>query len=170
MYSSTFIYRAMRMVALASITLGCTDPDNVSQSIRKLTRDESTKQFHLNQVARFAWDRVVFFGPYTPRAKVCATFRIPAKDCERFVPFEATDDGDMTLAFVMQDCLVAYAKHRRKDGDFLPLAPGHSVAEEDASFRIVRGGTRDGEDWVGLVQVQSGGAPVVALNKQASTQ
>lgn len=144
------------MIAMA--LLACSDPANVNQSIRKLTRGENVTAFHLNEVTRFAWDEVILFGPYVPRSQVCAKLGIPTKDCERFVTMESTDDSDMTLAFVMQGCLVAYAKHRRIDGDFLPLPPAYRIAVEDASFRVVRATAVDGGAVVRLVQQR--GAPV----------
>jgi hypothetical protein len=143
---------------LAFSALACTNPASISEMLGKLTRDTDVTTVDLTQVTQFAWDEVYLFAPYTQRKQVCATLKIPAKDCERFIPFEANDDSEMTLAFVLQHCMVRYVRHGRRNGDFMPLPQANVVAEEDARFRVVRGGSADGKDWPRLVLVPVAGS------------
>jgi hypothetical protein len=152
------------MIALALAACAEKSKPGISEAIGALARDRNVTELHLSQAAPFAWDEVYLFGPYTPREQVCKTLRIPVSDCQRFIPFESVDDGDMTLAFMLQHCMARYTMHRRKNGDFLPLAAaGQAIAEERASFRVVRGNDgADGKVRIRLVQTPADGSAVHA--------
>jgi len=134
------------MAMLAVSSTACTADPQVSTAIRGLIEDRQADTIRLADATRFAWDGAYLFGPYAPRAQVCATLRIPDADCARLVPFESVDDGEMSIAFLAQGRLVHYARHRRANGDFTPVPTG-PLAPDGAVFRVVgdaaaAGGTR----------------------------
>lgn len=144
---------------LAFASLGCTDKPGLSQTLGKLAHDDGITEIHLDQVTQFAWDEVYFFAPYTPREQVCKTLNILPTDCTRFITISSVDDGQMTLAFVLQHCLMHYTIHDRKNGDFLPMPSPKMIREEDAVFRVVHAQSSNGREWVTLEQKRPARSP-----------
>lgn len=130
---------AALVVAIVSMTgLACSKDLEVSASIRELIREQGTETIRLADATRFEWDRAYLFDPYTPRSTVCDTLSIQAKYCDRSIPFESQDDGDMSIAFLAHGRLVHYARHRRANGDFTPAPAGQPLSPTTAVFRVVR--------------------------------
>lgn len=111
----------------------------VSPAIGRLANDPDIKEFHLDQVTNFAWDQVLLFPPRMPRAKVCAFFEIPDKDCASAINVESKDDSQMTIAFVLGGCIRLYALHDRKNGNFQPLTKPRVIDARNARFVILHG-------------------------------
>jgi hypothetical protein len=130
----------MAIVVMAGTA--CTGASDVSNAIGTLARDGKQPVFRLDQATPFAWDHVVFFTPYLPRANVCTALNLARHDCRRLITFESEDDTEMTLAFIRQGVLVRYVMHTRDNGDFLPMASATVMTPDDAVFRSIYTGSR----------------------------
>lgn len=109
----------------------------VSGEIGELIRERKTADIRLADATRFEWDEVYLFSPYTSRSDVCETLHIQIRHCDRHVHFESWDDGEMSLAFVNRGRLVHYARHSRRNGDFIPVPSRQPLAVAAAVFRLV---------------------------------
>lgn len=139
----------LAIVSMASV--GCSHRADVSNALRELVVERRMTTIRLADATRFKWDEAYFFGPYTPRAQVCTTLRIQEKSCERAIPFESEDDGEMTIAFLSGGRLVHYAWHRVRNGDFSPV-PAHPLTPQTAVFGVVRDDvTHAPQPWLRLV-------------------
>lgn len=131
---------ATRVTLMMSILVAaCSDAPDVSKAIGKLIEQRESKTIRLAEATRFAWDQVYLFGPYTPRQDVCSTLRIPDNDCERLVPFESSDDGEMSIAFLAQGEFVHFTRHVRSNGDFTPVPAEQPLSSDQAVFRVLPG-------------------------------
>lgn len=110
-----------------------------SQEIWRVALASTDGQLRLADAVSGKWDQVYVFGPYVQRSTVCGTLGVAANQCERIVPFESSDDGEMSLAFVADRQVVRYFRHNSKNGDFSPVATGLPVLRAKAVFRIVPG-------------------------------
>ena len=150
-------------LACALLVLGiaaCSRDADVSRAIGVLAHRPQVEPVVLSDVTVFMWDEVYLFNPYTPRSRICTTLNIGAADCARAIPFESTDDGEMSLAFLHRGRLVHYARHSRGNGDFTPVPTRQPLSPATAVFRVVREET-DGGIWLRLVLA----APQAALRK-----
>lgn len=131
---------------------GCSPVDDrVSAAIGTAVRERGVQELRLTAVTDFQWDKVYLFDPYTPRSRVCDVLGVQVRDCERTVPFESTDDGTMTLAFVSGTRVVRYSRHHRWNGDFTPSQPKQPVPAASAVFRVVPVSASDeGKKWLTL--------------------
>ena len=135
--------KRLLVTAVATVAIAaCTVESDISEAIGVLARNAPDAVVRLDQAAPFAWDHVVFFTPYAPRDAVCTTLALGPGECMRMVTYESIDDGDMTLAFVHRGALVRYVRHPRRNGDFLPLAHGTTIARADARFRTGASGRK----------------------------
>ncbi|MCC2963136.1 hypothetical protein LK540_22125 [Massilia sp. IC2-278] len=125
------------LVATALAAAACSDASDTSEAIGRLIRTDKPAELRLADATRFAWDRVFIFEPYTSRARACGVLGVKDGDCERIVPFESMDDGEMSLAFLAQGRVVRYVRHSRANGDFVPVPANQPLARDDAVFRIV---------------------------------
>ncbi|SFD21415.1 hypothetical protein [Massilia yuzhufengensis] len=127
-------------VAAAIILVGsaCSRGSGISPAIRELVRESKTGTMQLADATPFTWDQVYLFDPYTPRSEVCRALRIQADECVRLVPFESTDDGEMSIAFLQHGQLIHYTAHSRSNGDFAPAPAAQPLSAKSAVFRIVR--------------------------------
>jgi hypothetical protein len=140
-------------ILVAVATAACSDASTVSRSIGKLVREQGAKELRLAEVTDFQWEQVYLFGPYAPRTSVCNTLGVQAKYCERVVPFESTDDGEMSLAFLAEGRVVRYVPHSRWNGDFTPVPTAQPLARANAIFRVVQdGAATDGKPWLRLLR------------------
>lgn len=113
-----------------------------SQEIWRVALASKDGQIRLADAVPEKWDHVYVFGPYVPRGTVCGTLGVAANQCERVVPFESSNDGEMSLAFVADRQIVRYFLHNSKNGDFSPVATGLPVLRAKAVFRDVPGSTQ----------------------------
>jgi hypothetical protein len=145
----------LRSILLAAAIVcaapSCAERNGTSAAIGRLARAGDAGALRLADAAPFAWDQVVLFAPYAPRAAVCASLRIAPASCEDAIPFESTSDADMSLAFLEQGRLVRYERHARRNGDLAAAPLGRPIAREEAVFRIVvdESGV-DGRKWIRL--------------------
>lgn len=116
--------------------------DDDSQEIWRVALASKDGQLRLADAVSGKWDHVYVFGPYVQRSAVCRTLSVATNQCERIVPFESSDDGEMSLAFVADRQVVRYFRHTSKHGDFSPVATGLPVLRAKAVFRIVPGSPR----------------------------
>lgn len=137
---------------LALLVSGCSSVDEqVSSAIGAAVREGKVQELRLASITDFEWDKLYLFDPYTPRADVCNVLQVQAKYCERVVPFESTDDGIMTMAFVSGTRVVRYSKHSRWNGDFTPSPKQQPIPSVRAVFRVSPSGTsQDGKPWLKL--------------------
>ncbi|MCA1246747.1 hypothetical protein [Massilia sp. MS-15] len=132
--------------------VACSNDSEVGHAIGKLVRARHVTELRLADATKFDWEQVYIFAPYTPRTAVCDTLGIQVKYCARFIPFESTDDGEMSLAFVTRGRLVHYARHSRFNGDFMPVLAKQPLLRTNAVFQVVPDGTAsDGRTWFKLV-------------------
>lgn len=125
--------------------------DQVSAAIGTVVREKHVQELRLVAVTDFEWDKLYIFDPYTPRTHVCDVLGVQIKYCERVVPFESTDDGIMTLAFISGTQVVRYARHSRWNGDFTPSPKKQPILAAKAVFRVVPSGvSHDGKQWLRL--------------------
>lgn len=124
-------------VATAFAIAACSDASDTSAAIGRLARADKPATLRLADATRFEWDGVFIFAPYTSRARVCGVLGIQDEECERTVPFESMDDGEMSLAFMAQGQVVRYVRHSRANGDFVPVPADQPLTRDDAVFRIV---------------------------------
>lgn len=137
----TATIRAAVLVCLVSMmTIACSRNADVSSAIDDLIDDGKVQKIRLADATRFEWDQVYLFDPYTPRPRVCARLRIPEADCARRIPFESSDDGHMSIAFMQRGQLVQYVSHGRKNGDFTPVPVTQPLSPDTAVFRVVPSG------------------------------
>ena len=142
---------ALVIASVAALTVACANRSDVSNAIRELIVEDGIKTVRLVDATRFTWDQAYLFGPYTPRSTVCGILRIQENDCERQIPFESVDDGEMSIAFLAGDSLVHYASHHRRNGDFTPV-PGRPLSPQTAIFKVVQGDVANGPaPWIRLV-------------------
>ena len=141
-------------IAMALLASACSSVDDrVSAAIGRAVRDQQMKEIRIAALTDFAWEKVYLFGPYAPRAQVCEVLGVEARQCERVVPFEAMDDGIMSLAFVSGTQVVRYARHSRLNGDFTPVASRQPIPASEAVFKVVPSGlAQDGRPWLKLVR------------------
>lgn len=145
--------RALLLAALlAPLACGCSSVDEqVSSAIGAAVREGKVHKLRLASITNFEWDRLYLFDPYTPRNDVCKALHVQEKDCERVVPFESTDDGIMTMAFVSGKRVVCYSKHSRWNGDFAPSPKQQPIPAGRAVFQVTPSGTsQDGRPWLKL--------------------
>lgn len=103
---------------------------------------DRTDFLSLTEAVSGKWDHVYIFGPYVQRTNVCESLGVAAAQCERTVPFESSDDGEVSLAFVADRQVVRYFRHNSKNENFSPVATGLPVLRAKAVFRIVPGSPR----------------------------
>lgn len=144
--------RTPLLAALLSLASGCSSVDEqVSSAIGAAIRQNAAQELRLAAITNFEWDKLYLFDPYTPRGDVCNALQVQAKYCERVVPFESTDDGMMTIAFVSGTRVVRYSKHSRWNGDFTPSPKQQPIPSAKAVFRVSPSGTsQDGKVWLKL--------------------
>ncbi|TXF96908.1 hypothetical protein [Massilia arenae] len=145
---SAITLSALTLGAVSIMAAGCSDDARVSKAIGKLVDERESETIRLAEATSFAWDQVYLFGPYTARRHVCTTLGIQEEHCERQIPFESQDDGDMSIAFLAEGRLVYYARHSRANGDFTPVPAGQPLSRDRAVFRSLR----DGEGQGGLAR------------------
>lgn len=116
--------------------------DDISQKIWKLALASTDGTLRLTDAVPGEWDYVHMFGPYAPRSHVCGMLGVAPGACSREVPFESSDDGEMSLAFVAGGQVVRYVRHTAGNGDFSPVADGKPVARAQAVYRILPGAPR----------------------------
>jgi len=124
-------------VATALAVAACSDASDTSEAIERLVRTDKPATLRLADATRFEWDQVFIFAPYTTRARACGVLGVQAEACERTVPFESMDDGEMSLAFMAQGRVVRYVRHSRANGDFVPVPAVQPLSRDEAVFRIV---------------------------------
>lgn len=112
----------------------------VGWALKQEIRDRAASRVVLSQLTNFAWDQLLWFEPYTPKAEVCATLAIPVSECERQVKDESTDDGEMVLAFRRAGAVVHMELHYRLHGNFTPVPAEQPINRDKAIFRVVREG------------------------------
>lgn len=137
---STITFSAFTLGAVSIMAAGCSDDARVSKAIGKLVDERKSETIRLADATSFAWDQVYLFGPYATRRHVCTTLGIQEAYCERQIPFESHDDGDMSIAFLANGRLVYYARHSRANGDFTPVPAGQPLSRDRAVFRMLRDG------------------------------
>jgi len=137
-------FAATLAVLTLIVAAGCSTGANVSDAIGKLVDEGKSETIRLVDATRFDWDQVYLFGPYTARRDVFATLRIGEQQCERQIPFESQDDGDMSIAFLTNGRPVHYARHSRANGDFTPVPAQQPIARDRAVFRKSREGEAQG--------------------------
>lgn len=142
-------------LSLAGIFLVSTryDEGKLSASLGTAAEEAQGGLVSLPAMTDFAWDEVYFFGPYQPKSGVCDTLRIQVKYCDRVIPFESMDDGEMTLAFLQKGRVVRYVRHERSNGDFLPLPEDQPIPPARAKYRVVETTEKgaNGKPWIRLV-------------------
>ena len=146
--------RTVPLVAMiALVAVACSSPDDqVSSTIGVALREQNAKEVRMTAVTDFEWDKLYLFDPYTPRSEICNVLGVQVKNCERVVPFESTDDGVMSMAFLSGTRVVRYSRHIRWNGDFTPSPKRQPIPAERAIFRVQpTGETRDGKPWLRLV-------------------
>jgi hypothetical protein len=146
------MHRTPLLATLLALASGCSPVDQeVSSAIGAAVRENSAQELRLVAITDFDWDKLYLFDPYTPRSDVCNILQVQAKYCERVVPFESTDDGTMTMAFVSGTRVVRYSKHKRSNGDFTPSPKQQPIPSAKAVFRVSPSGTsQDGKPWLRL--------------------
>jgi len=126
--------------------------DRVSAAIGAAARGPQAQEVRIAAVTDFEWEKMYLFGPYAPRAHVCAVLGVEPRQCERVVPFESVDDGVMSLAFVSGTQVVRYVRHSRLNGDFTPELKRQPIPASEAVFQVVpSGNAQDGRPWIKLV-------------------
>jgi len=140
-------------IAMALFASACSSVDDrVSAAIGDAVRDKQMQEIRIAALTDFEWEKVYLFDPYAPRAHICEVLGVEARQCERVVPFESMDDGIMSLAFVSGTEVVRYARHRRLNGDFTPVASRQPILATEAVFKVVPSGVlQDGRPWLRLV-------------------
>lgn len=138
------VLSAWTLAVVSIVAAGCSRDANVSKAIGKLIDERKSETIRLADATSFDWDQVYLFGPYAARRDVCATLRIGEEECERQVPFESQDDGDMSIAFLKNGRLVHYARHSRANGDFTPVPVQQPISRDRAVFRTLRDGEGQG--------------------------
>lgn len=137
----TVTIRAAVLICLVSIiAIACSRSPDVSSAIDDLIDDGKAQKIRLADATHFEWDQVYIFDAYTTRVDVCAELRIEEADCEKRIPFESSDDGHMSIAFMQRGQLVQYVSHGRKNGDFSPVPVTQPLSPNTAVFRVVPDG------------------------------
>lgn len=141
---------AFASVIILIASVACSKHPEVSKSIREMIFERKMKTIRLVDATEFTWDQAYLFNPYTSRPEMCNKLRIQEKFCDRWIPFESEDDGEMSIAFLKGGRLVHYARHRRGNGDFTPV-PSGPLSPETAVFNVVRDGVVNApEPWIKL--------------------
>lgn len=140
------------VLAAACLLAACGQDGAISALVGQAVHRPEARTLDLAKVVPSEWDAVFLFAPYTPRNEVCQQLRV-VDHCAVAVPFESTEDGLMTLAFVQAGRVVRVEPHSRGNGDFTPVPAAQPIRRTQAVFRIVRDSTsRDGAGaWTRLV-------------------
>jgi hypothetical protein len=140
------------ILAAACVLPACSQDGAISASIGEAVHRPEARTLDLAQVVNFEWEAVFFFSPYTPRDDICRELRVE-QQCAAAVPFESSDDGLMTLAFLRAGRVVRVEPHSRRNGDFTPVPGLQPIPRTRAVFRIVRESQAAGEGgtWTRLV-------------------
>ncbi len=124
---------------------------SVGKAIRKEVRDSRKAEINLNDIVSFEWDELYLYDPYTTRSFICKDLGISKEDCEKEIPDESTDDGEMYLVFRRAGKIVHKEMHIRFNGDFTPVDFAQPLTPENAVFKVIEEGfSSSGEPWFRL--------------------
>ncbi|MFC4076990.1 hypothetical protein [Salinithrix halophila] len=76
----------------------------------------------MNYVAgNFSWDKLYIFGPYSTAKSINESLGFKWEEAGDVIRDLKGDEGLNLLVFVQGDEVVRHVKHKRKNGDFLPV-------------------------------------------------
>jgi hypothetical protein len=94
----------------------------------------------LAELAPFDWDRVFFFGPYTPEAWIHKSLGFPWNGTN--LTSIEYDDCINLVVFVRGGEVVEWFEHSRGSGDLVELANSTGYARQEARSRVSKAGDR----------------------------
>ena len=134
----------LSVVALApAILIGCGRTDPVSLSIMASVGRGPGTRLVLADHARFAWERVCIWGPYTPNEEIDRISGIPGAASRGFDISE--NEGIDVLMFINRQQVVRSIAHGRRGADFGTEVVGRCYMREQAVFSIRAPSTSWGE-------------------------
>ena len=101
-------------------------------------------------IARFPWDRMYVFGPYTSAAQINASLGFQWQGV-RWTSIDSSK-GHNLVVFVKGNEVVHWFEHPRNRGELEDLADPNGYAREEAQFQVYR--TADGR--LALANIQDG--------------
>ena len=90
----------------------------------------------MTKLAKFKWDELFTFEPYTPMIDVCKRLTLSEDDCRQHIKAESDDDGVMLLVFRKNGKIVHSEMHFLWHGDFTPV-PANPFTSSTSVFLVL---------------------------------
>ena len=90
----------------------------------------------MTKLAKFRWDELFTFEPYTPMIDVCKRLALSEDDCRQHIKSECDDDGVMLIVFRKDGKIVLFEMHFFWHGDFTPV-PANPFTSSTSVFSVL---------------------------------
>lgn len=108
----------------------------VGWALKTELRDKRRKEVDMTKLAKFKWDELFTFDPYTPMIDVCKRLALSEDDCRQHIKAESDDDGVMLIVFRKNGKIVHSEMHFLWHGDFTPV-PANPFTSSTSVFSVL---------------------------------